>query len=171
MKKIIAHMLLIVAGFCVGVVITFYFNPLGFLFTGVQTQDFSDLGVEGFSLARVDAGTDFVMLTSGCRRLVLVTNEYQAASIADGLTGRVSRRPSSHDLMVEVLRAYSVYPLMVKVHELEYNTYKAKLYLLGGNKMMILDSKPTDAIAVAVRADRPVYLKTNLLNNYGEKVC
>jgi len=63
--------------------------------------------------------------------------------------------------------------LMVKITELKDNTFFAKLFLVKGNLILSLDSRPSDAIAIAARADYkvPIYVNENLLENVGEKIC
>lgn len=131
----------------------------------------SPLSTEGFRKVNVDVKGQRVYLTSGCEALSMVVSKSQAAAIQQGLTGRIERRPGTHDLLKDVLRGYDIQVLRVKIYALKDNVYYANLYLRKGEKILQLDSRPSDAIATALRMEAPIYVKEELLREHGRKIC
>jgi bifunctional DNase/RNase len=60
---------------------------------------------------------------------------------------------------------------MVKITEVKNNTFFGKLILRQNGKILSLDSRPSDATAIAVRTNSPIYVKTELLKEFGKKIC
>jgi bifunctional DNase/RNase len=60
---------------------------------------------------------------------------------------------------------------MVKVTELKGNSFYSKLILRQGNTILSLDARPSDAIAIALRANSSIYVNSTLLREVGKKVC
>jgi hypothetical protein len=111
-----------------------------------------------------------IMLTSGCTQLSMFTSEAQTMSIQSGLLGQVTR-PVAHDLLAEIASYFDLEILAAKVERLEGETYYATLVVKKGNKILSLDSRPSDAIATAVRVGAPIYVNADLLEKYGKKIC
>lgn len=129
------------------------------------------LSTVGFSPASVSVDSNHIYLTSGCLQLVMSITEEQAYSIASGLGGLKNRRPNTHDLMKDIFELYSIEVLMVKIDDFRDQIYYAKLLLRQGNKILNLDSRPSDAIAIAVRFDKPVYVKKEIMERFGKGIC
>jgi bifunctional DNase/RNase len=127
--------------------------------------------VEGYEEAEIEAGLDTVLLTVNCTTMTMTTNPYQAASIQYGIDGTVDVRPTTHDTLSDILDAYWIDPLYVRIDKMEDGTYFSKLVLRSGDRILTLDTRPTDAIGVAVRFGAPVYVKRELLETYGEGTC
>jgi len=125
----------------------------------------------GFERVGVRVGGQNVYLSSDCRALSMVVSRSQALSIGRALSDQASARPGTHDLLEDALDGYGVEVVEVKIHSLEEGIYHADLYLRKGKRIMKLDSRPSDAIAVALRADATIYVREGLLNKYGRKVC
>ncbi|NIO19304.1 MAG: hypothetical protein GTN76_00795, partial [Candidatus Aenigmarchaeota archaeon] len=106
-----------------------------------------------------------------CLKLAIATTEQQTYSIASGLGDATGIRPNTHDLMKDTFELYSIEVLMVKVDDFRDGTYYAKLLLRQGNKILNLDSRPSDAIAVAVRFQKPVYVKNGIMESLGVGIC
>jgi hypothetical protein len=60
---------------------------------------------------------------------------------------------------------------MAKVVDLRNGTYIGRLIVKQGTTILGLDARPSDATAIAVRANAPIYIREDLLHEYGEKVC
>lgn len=129
------------------------------------------LNNEDFERATVRARGNELYLTSGCDRLTMLVTAEQSTSIQEGLENYIGRRPDTHDLMKDVLMGYGIGVLQARIYVLEESSYKATLYLKKGDKILELDSRPSDAIAIALRTNSPIYVKSSLLEKYGEKVC
>jgi bifunctional DNase/RNase len=134
-----------------------------------------DLSTIGYLKVDVDAsvsGNDgVVILQTNCYQLTAVTEQYQAQSIANGIAGKVDFRPNTHDLMKDALNNLGIEVKMVKIVEMRNNTFIGRLILKQGNKVVSLDSRPSDGIALAVRTGSPVYIKESLMEEQGKYIC
>ncbi len=88
------------------------------------------------------------------------TTRQQTYSIASGMEDIEAERPTTHDLMRDIFDLYDIRVLMVKIDNCKDQLYQARLLLQQGNKILNLDSRPSDAIAVAVRSERPCTSET-----------
>lgn len=106
--------------------------------------------------------TAFVKLIGPCSELNFYTTSQQGESILSGLSGQTSFRPTTHDIMKTVLNRYGIKPVIIKITKMQDNTYFAELTLQRVFNFMTIDIKPSDAIALAVRTNTPVYVNENL---------
>jgi hypothetical protein len=81
----------------------------------------------------------------------------EAAAILMKLQGASTPRPMTHDLMVDVLGELEAKCLQVAVTELRDNTFFATVTLAVDGREIEIDSRPSDALALAVRAGAPIY--------------
>ncbi len=79
----------------------------------------------------------------------------EAASILMKLQGAGTPRPMTHDLLCDILGELDVNCTQVSVTELRENTFFASITLSVGGRELEIDSRPSDAIALAVRSGRP----------------
>ena len=118
---------------------------------------------------RVDENS--IYLISGCDAIMMSVSDEQAWSISLGLANVSGPRPITHDLIRDVFDLFAIEIIMAKVEKLENETYYARLFLQQGNKILNLDSRPSDAIAIAVRYNKPVLIKKDLMESAGRKIC
>jgi len=139
----------------------------------VETGEIPSLSTEGFVSCNISVSPTLIHLTAECLQLDMTTNQEQTSSIEAGLQKQPAARPWTHDLIAQILDNFGINVLLVKVHTLEEETgtYYAKIFLQKGNKILALDSKPSDAVAIAVRANAKIYVQEELLNKYGKKIC
>lgn len=121
--------------------------------------------------AFVQENTGIVTLRNECWELTAYTSVDQATSIAMGLEGKIEFRPLTHDLMRSIFDYFGIKVLMVKIVDIQNNTFIGTIILQKGSKVLSLDSRPSDGIAIAVRHGVPIYIKQELLENYGRKIC
>lgn len=88
----------------------------------------------------------------------------EATSIASAIKQVTMARPLTHDLMHDTFQELGVRVQRVVITELKDSTYFAELVLAQGDKVMILDSRPSDAIAIALRATAPIYVTQSVLD-------
>ena len=88
----------------------------------------------------------------------------EATSIASAIKQLNMTRPLTHDLMNDVFVELGVRVERVVITELKESTYFAELILAYGDKVMILDSRPSDAIAIALRASAPIFVSQTVLD-------
>ena len=81
----------------------------------------------------------------------------EAASILMKLQGAGTPRPMTHDLLCDILGELEVKCTQVSVTELRENTFFASITLIVAGREMEIDSRPSDAIALAVRSGAPIY--------------
>jgi hypothetical protein len=87
----------------------------------------------------------------------------EATSIASAIKQVSMARPLTHDLFYDLLLELGVVVQRVVITELRESTYFAELVLGQGERALILDSRPSDAIALALRAAAPIYVAQQVL--------
>ena len=104
------------------------------------------------------SGTPLVYLRSkqDKRELVMVIGPSEAQGIILPLQGMRLPRPYTHDLMLEAIHRLNARVKRVIITEMRDNTYFANLILEIAGKEIILDSRPSDAISLALREDAPI---------------
>jgi len=104
-----------------------------------------------------------VTLKGDCTELNFFISSEQASAIEEGLSEETKFRPMTHDLLIDILDGFEIKPVMVKITTLSDNTYFAELTLKQGNHFLIADIRPSDAIAIAVRTNMPIYVNKDLV--------
>src|ERR1700745_3375220 len=93
----------------------------------------------------------------GNRQLPIWIGHPEAAAILMKLQGAAAPRPLTHDLLVNILGELDVEIARVTVTELRDNTFHASITLMEHGSEVEIDSRSSDAIAVAVRAQAPIF--------------
>jgi len=88
----------------------------------------------------------------------------EAESIAMQMQGVSPPRPMTHDLIKAMLEGAGVEFDKVLIRDLKGSTYYANIYLRAGRRALAVDSRPSDAIALAVRFHRPIFVSAGLLS-------
>jgi bifunctional DNase/RNase len=101
------------------------------------------------------------------RILPILIGGSEATAIAAGVTGEPQPRPRTHDLMVDLLRSLEGHLDGVLVTELIDGTYLAYLTIHGPTGHQRIDTRPSDAIALAVRLGAPVFVSEAVLDQAG----
>lgn len=96
------------------------------------------------------------------RAMPIWVGAFEAQAIALELQGIPSPRPLTHDLVKNILEQVGVQFDKVVVSELKGNTYYAQIYLAAAGKPLAVDSRPSDAIALALRFHRPIFVAKEL---------
>ncbi len=161
---------IIFVSFLVGLMIGLYFyEPVieELVKSGILLPELSTLGYEAASVA-VDEDT--LYLSAGCYQLSMLISDDQALSIERGMDNIVTR-PLTHDIFAEVADNFGLEVLIIKIDSFKDNTYRARIVVRQNNKILDIDSRPSDAVALAVRMNKQVYVKEALLNEYGVEIC
>ncbi len=87
----------------------------------------------------------------------------EASAIATELEKIQLARPMTHDLIKNILQALDVMVEKVEVNDLSDNTFYARIYLKGEGKEYVIDSRPSDAIAVALRTNAPIFVDKKVI--------
>ena len=91
----------------------------------------------------------------------------EANAIALKISGIRPDRPVTHDLLVNILSDLQVRVTRVVVSELRDDTFHAQIVAMQGDKELIFDSRSSDAIALAVRVESPIYVVKEVLDQAG----
>jgi bifunctional DNase/RNase len=101
------------------------------------------------------------------RTLPIFIGSPEATAIAYAIQGVDMPRPLTHDLMKDVLEGLDVAVERVVVTELRDRTYYAELHLLQSGKQTVVSSRPSDAVAIAVRTESPLFVSDELMESEG----
>jgi bifunctional DNase/RNase len=87
----------------------------------------------------------------------------EATSIASAIKQVAMARPLTHDLMHEIFLQTDVKVQRVFITELKESTYFAELTISRGDRVMLIDARPSDAIAIALRESAPIFVTKSVL--------
>ncbi len=117
------------------------------------------MSVLGFSFNQTQSGAYGLVLAEeeGSRRLLVVVGTPEAQSIAFKLQGSAPPRPLTHDLFRELLHQLDISLLRVEIYKHDKGVFFSRLTLRQGEKIIYLESRTSDAIAIALRMKSPIY--------------
>ena len=98
------------------------------------------------------------------RVLPILIGGPEASAIHSAVEGVVPPRPLTHDLLVEVLRTLGASLVRIVITEVRDHTFYAQLHLLTASGEQTVSCRPSDAIALAVRTDSPIFAEEALLD-------
>jgi bifunctional DNase/RNase len=104
---------------------------------------------------------------NGLRRLPIVIGGFEAQAIAVALERMQPSRPLTHDLMKNFMMAFNVELHEVVICDLQEGIFYSKLLCSNDNDTVEIDSRTSDALALAVRFGCPIYTYENILENAG----
>ena len=88
---------------------------------------------------------------------------FEANAIAMKLKKIASQRPMTHDLIHSILNNLESKVIKIVVNDLKENTYYALIYLNRKGDEIIIDSRPSDAIAIALSVDAPIFVSDQVI--------
>lgn len=98
----------------------------------------------------------FLEELSGSRLLPIWIGITEGQAIAIRFSGIVLPRPLTHDLLLSAIQELGFEVKKIVVSDIKENTFYAKIHASDGKKTVLLDSRPSDAIAIAVRSGCPI---------------
>ncbi len=104
---------------------------------------------------------------NGLRRLPIVIGGFEAQAIAVALEKMQPSRPLTHDLMKNFMTAFAIDLHEINICDLQEGIFYSKLVCSTENDTIEIDSRTSDAIALAVRFGCPIYTYENILENAG----
>ncbi len=104
---------------------------------------------------------------NGLRRLPIVIGGFEAQAIAVALERMQPSRPLTHDLMKNFMMAFNVELHEVIINDLQEGIFYSKLVCSNDNDTVEIDSRTSDAVALAVRFGCPIYTYDNILDSAG----
>ncbi len=104
---------------------------------------------------------------NGLRRLPIVIGGFEAQAIAVALERMNPSRPLTHDLMKNFMMAFNVELHEIVINDLQEGIFYSKLICSSANDTVEIDSRTSDALALAVRFGCPIYTYENILEQAG----
>jgi uncharacterized protein len=112
-----------------------------------------------------DSAPDFVVLVRDetGRTVVIVIGRFEAMAISLALEGQSADRPLTHDLLNSIIQRMGGTVERILIDDLWNGTYYAKISVNSGRALLSVDSRPSDAIALALRAKAPIFMLESVL--------
>jgi bifunctional DNase/RNase len=127
------------------------------------------LDIVGLSYSQTQSGAYALVLgeISGRRRLPIIIGSFEAQAIAIEIEKMTPSRPLTHDLFKSFADAYHINVQEIIIYNLVDGIFYSKLICSDGKKNIEIDARTSDAIAVAVRFDCPIYTYEFILSTAG----
>ena len=135
-------------------------------------EDRIELKVLGITMNSIHSDAYAVLLeqVDGPYRIPIVVGQAEAASIAMRLQNQIPPRPFTHDLFTSVLHAFGIMPDYVMIHSFNDGIFSSYLHLSSATQETELDSRTSDAVAIALRTGAPIYTTREILERTGYMV-
>ena len=135
-------------------------------------DDVIQVEITGLSSSPSTGGAYALILgeIDGMRRLPIIIGAFEAQAIALELEKIQPPRPMTHDLLRNVFDALGAEITEVVIDDLRDGTFYAKIRFIHDGSEMQLDSRPSDAIALAVRMEAPIYVAEHVMDEAGLRV-
>jgi len=127
--------------------------------------------VQGVFVTFNDATTTpLVILADGDGRVIpIFIGIWEAVSINSAKIKEVLPRPFTHDLFVDLCARFSITLRSLQIDSIDNGVYYAQLGLESDHREEYLDCRPSDGIALALRADIPIFVDEGVLASAGQK--
>lgn len=127
------------------------------------------LEIVGLSYSQTQSGAYALVLaeSGGKRRLPIIIGGFEAQAIAIELEKMVPTRPLTHDLFKTFATAFAIQVREVIIYNLQEGIFFAKLVCERDGQISDIDARTSDAIALAVRFDCPIYTFESILSSAG----
>lgn len=132
-------------------------------------MDFIQVDIIGLSTSPSSGGAYALVLgeIEGNRRLPIIIGAFEAQAIALELEKIQPPRPMTHDLLRDLFESVGAEVIDVVIDELREGTFFAKVRYIHEGEEDQLDARPSDAVALAVRVDAPIYVAPGVLEEAG----
>lgn len=127
------------------------------------------LDIVGLSYSQTQSGAYALVLgeVNGRRRLPIIIGSFEAQAIAIEIEKMTPSRPLTHDLFKSFAQAYHINIQEIIIYNLVDGIFYAKLICSDGKKVIEIDARTSDAIAMAVRFECPIYTYEFILSSAG----
>jgi len=127
------------------------------------------LRIMGLSYSQLQSGAYALILaqSDGPYRIPVVIGAPEAQSIAIKMEGITPPRPMTHDLFTSFAHAFGIKLKEVFIYKFEDGIFSSELTFSDGERTIVLDSRTSDAIAIAIRTKSPIYTTREILDNTG----
>ena len=132
-------------------------------------MDRVNLSVLGLSTSQSQAGAYALILQEedGNARIPIIIGAAEAQSIAIALEGLKPPRPLTHDLFLNLSNAYGIHLLEVVINRIEEGVFYSQLIFKSKTEKVQMDARTSDAIALAIRFNAPIYATKDVLAKAG----
>lgn len=127
------------------------------------------LNILGLSYSQTQSGAYALVLAEeeGERRIPIIIGGVEAQSIAIKLEGLEPPRPLTHDLFLNFARAFHIELQEVVIYKLEEGIFYSELVCIKNNDTLRIDSRTSDAVALALRFNCPIFTYEEILSKAG----
>lgn len=127
------------------------------------------LKVLGLSYSQTQSGAYALVLAEekGERRIPIIIGGFEAQAIAIELEALKPPRPLTHDLFVNFAMAFKIEIKEVIIHRLEEGIFYSELLCDNGGSRIKMDARTSDAVALAIRFDCPIFTTKEILDKAG----
>jgi bifunctional DNase/RNase len=123
------------------------------------------LKVMGISYSQTQSGAYALLLIeeNGNRRIPIIIGGFEAQAIVIKLENLEPPRPLTHDLFKKFADQFNIAVMEVMIYKLEEGVFFSRLVCNNGEKEYSIDSRTSDAVAIALRFDCPIYISEDIL--------
>ncbi len=134
-----------------------------------QTMQKIRLNILGLSVSQTQSGAYALVLAeeNGERRIPIIIGPVEAQAIAIQLEGLKPPRPLTHDLIKNIALAFEISLLEVTIYKLEEGIFYSELLCEMNGKEIRIDSRTSDAVALALRFRCPIFTSEEILKKAG----
>lgn len=123
-----------------------------------------EMKVTGIAIDAVSRNPIVLLRDATDRRAVPIwIGEVEAKAIASALDSKPSTRPMTHDLFINMLDTWGFKLERIVIHSLKNSTFYAVLTVVQGETKKEIDARPSDAIAIALRARCPIWVMEEVI--------
>jgi len=130
------------------------------------------LTITGLVYNQTVVGTYGLVLSeeNGNRRFSVMIGEPEAQSIALKMNNKKSPRPLTHDLINSILNSFEAILEKVVIYDMVNDVFFSELHIVKDDKPLVIDARTSDAVALAVRSDCPIFIKSEILEIVGTEI-
>lgn len=131
-----------------------------------NSKEIIQVDIFGLSLTSGLTGGGYALILKeieGERRIPIIIGQYEAQAIAMEIEGVTPQRPLTHDLLKNLLDELGISVDCVIINEMKDSTFHAKIKFIS-DIIEEIDSRPSDAIAIALKFKAPLFISKDLMN-------
>jgi hypothetical protein len=127
------------------------------------------LNILGLSVSQSQSGAYALVLAEedGDRRIPIIIGPIEAQSIAIQLEGLKPPRPLTHDLFKQMATAFGIEVTEIIIYKLEEGIFYSELICTRNEKQIIIDSRTSDAVALSLRFNCPIFTTEEIISRAG----
>jgi len=130
------------------------------------------LSITGLVYNQTIVGTYGLVMSEvdGNRRFSVMIGEPEAQSIAMKLNNKKSPRPLTHDLINNILNIFGTKLEKILIYNMVSDVFYSELHIRKDEEVLVIDARTSDAVALAVRSDAPIYISSDVMAIVGTEI-